>query len=96
MTQLFFTAIAQVLIIGLVVGAGLPALFALGVRSMAYGAGGDAETGHQVGHPAGRVAGVLIFAVVLAAIALGIAIIVSSGFGYKVSFEHIVPTFIEK
>ena len=31
-----------------------------------------------------------------AVIAVGLAIIISSGFGYKVSFEHVFPTFIKK
>lgn len=93
---LFFTAIAQVLLICIVVGAGLPALFALGVRFMAVGAGGDAEIGHQAAHPAFKALGYVIFALVLAAIALGLAIIVSSGFGYNVSFNNIFPTFVKK
>lgn len=96
MLPLFFNAIWQVLLIGLIVGAGLPAIFALGVKAMAYGVGGDAESDHAAGHPLGKVVGVLLFAVVLAAIALGIAIIVSSGFGYQVSFEHVFPTFVKK
>ena len=38
----------KVLLAGLVLGAGLPVLFALGIRSLAYGAGGDAEV-HEPG-----------------------------------------------
>ncbi|MEL4504195.1 hypothetical protein AAEX63_03830 [Luteococcus sp. H138] len=96
MFQLFLTAIAQVLIVGLLVGAGLPALFSVGIRAMAYGAGGDAEISHQAGHPIGKVIGYLCFALVLACIAMGIAIVVSSGLGYKVSFAHVFPTFVKK
>lgn len=96
MAQLFFSAIGQVLLIGLIVGAGLPALFAVGVRALAYGAGGDAELDHAAPKPLGTLVGYLCFAVVLAVILLGIAIIVSSGFGYQVSFEHIYPTFAKK
>lgn len=92
----FFTDIWQVLAIGLVLGAGLPAIFAVGIKSMAYGVGGDAEADHAAPHPVGRIGGYACFAIVLLAIALGIAIIVSSGFGYKVSFEHILPVFVEK
>ena len=33
----------KVLAAGLILGAGLPLLFALGIRSLAYGAGGEAE-----------------------------------------------------
>ncbi len=96
MLELFASSIGKVLGIGLIVGAGLPALFALGIKSMAYGVGGDAEVDHAAGHPVGKILGYLCFAIVLAAIAAGIAIIVSSGFGYSVSFEHIVPTFAKK
>ena len=38
----------KVLIAGLVLGAGLPVLFGLGIRSLAYGAGGDPEL-HETG-----------------------------------------------
>ncbi|WP_040160871.1 hypothetical protein [Nigerium massiliense] len=93
MMQLFLTAIGQVLLIGVLIGAGLPAIFAFGIRFLAYGAGGDAEVSHEKPHPLGTVLGYLCIAIVLAVILLGIAIIVSSGFGYHVSFEHIIPTF---
>jgi hypothetical protein len=90
----------RVLIAGLVLGAGLPALFALGVRSMAYGQGGDAEE-HAVGvapapHPVGRLVGGLCFLVVVLAVALGITYIVASGFGKALSFDHIYPTIVNK
>lgn len=96
MFQLFATSIWQVLAIGLVIGAGLPAIFALGIKGMAAGAGGTAEVDHARPNPVGRALGLLCFAIVLVAIALGISIIVSSGFGYHVSFEHVFPTFVKK
>jgi hypothetical protein len=90
----------KVLVAGLLLGAGLPAIFAVGIRSMAYGQGGEAET-HAAGvnpapHPVGRAIGVLCFAVVLAAIALGITFIVATGFGKTLSFEHVYPTLVPK
>ena len=91
----------QVLAAGLLLGAGLPALFALGIRSMAYGAGGDAEA-HAAGtagpapHHAGKVVGWLLFAVVVLAVLLGITFIVASGFGKAVSFDHVYPTIVDK
>jgi len=90
----------RVLVIGLVLGAGLPAVFAFGVRSMAYGQGGDAEV-HGTGrgpapHPLGRVLAVLCFAIVLAVVALGITFIVATGFGKTLSFEHVYPTLVTK
>jgi hypothetical protein len=91
----------RVLLIGLVLGAGLPTLFALGVRSLAWGAGGDAEvhadgTAAAKGRPAGTALGWLCFAVVLLGVALGITFIVAGGFGKALSFEHIYPTIIDK
>ncbi|MCB1253761.1 MAG: hypothetical protein M9891_02805 [Austwickia sp.] len=96
MLGLLATAAGKVLVISLLVGAGLPALFALGVKSMAYGAGGAAELDQAAPHPIGKVVGVAIFALVLFFIGTGIAIVVASGLGMSVSFEHIFPTFVPK
>ena len=91
----------KVLLTSLVLGAGLPAVFAVGVRAMAYGQGGDAEV-HGTGtaapapHPLGRVVGVLCFAVVVLAVALGITFVVATGFGRALSFEHGYPTIVSK
>jgi len=91
----------QVLAVGLILGAGLPTLFALGIRSLAYGAGGDAEvleTGVSgpTPHPIGTVLGWVLFAIVLLVVLLGITFIVASGFGKALSFEHIYPTIVNK
>jgi hypothetical protein len=89
----------KVLLAGLVFGAGLPALFAVGIRSMAFGAGGDAEV-HAAGRPGpaphvvGQILGYLCFAIVLAAAGLGITYIVATGLGKALSFEHIYPTVV--
>lgn len=96
MLTLLASAAWKVLAVSLLVGAGLPALFAVGVKAMAYGTGGDAEVDHAAGHPIGRVIGILIFALVLAFIGTGIAIVVASGLGKEVSFENIYPTFVPK
>jgi hypothetical protein len=87
----------QVLIAGLVLGAGLPILFALGIRSLAWGAG--ATTVSDVPGPArplGTVLGYALFAVVVVGVLLGLTFIVASGFGYKLEFSHIYPTLIQK
>lgn len=86
----------QVLLFGLLLGAGLPAVFALGIRSLAYGSGGAAEIDGGSPHPVGRLLAVLCFAVVLAGVALGITIVVASGFGKEVSFDHVYPTLVAK
>lgn len=85
----------RVLIAGLVFGAGLPAVYALGIRAMAYGDGGDAEVSHARPHPVGRVLAYLCFGVVIAGVALGLTVIVASGFGMEVVFDPF-PTLVEK
>lgn len=86
----------QVLLAGLVLGAGLPAVFALGIKSLAFGAGGAAEVDGGAPHPVGKVLAALCFAVVLGGVALGITIIVASGFGKEVGFEHVFPVLVDK
>ena len=91
----------KILLVGVVLGAGLPALFAAGVRSMAHGHGGEAEvhaagTAAPAAHPVGRVVAGLCFLTVLLAVLLGIAYIVATGFGKAVSFEHVYPTIVDK
>jgi hypothetical protein len=91
----------KVLLASVILGAGLPLLFALGIRSLAYGAGGEAEV-HESGvtgptpRPLGTVVGWLLFLIVLAGVALGITFIVASGFGKALSFEHIYPAIVDK
>jgi hypothetical protein len=91
----------KVLAAGLILGAGLPLLFALGIRSLAYGAGGDAEV-HESGvtgptpKPLGTVLGYALFAIVVLGVLLGITFIVATGFGKALSFEHIYPTIVDK
>ena len=86
MIELFVTAATKVAVVSLLVGAGLPALFALGIRSMAYGTGGDAEIAHAAPHPAGKIVGGVLFALVLAAILtiIPFAIVMSGGFESRV------------
>lgn len=78
-------ALWQIVIVGLIAGAGLPALFAVGLRALsrpgnrvqAVTAGADSD--HVVGgSPVGTAVAVLCFAVVLAAIGWGIYLIVVS------------------
>lgn len=85
----------NVLWVGLLLGAGLPAMFALGIRSLAYGTNSGTLAHGQV-HPIGKVLAALCFAIVIAAIALGITFIVASGFGKALSFEHFYPMLVDK
>ncbi|MCW3157029.1 hypothetical protein [Micropruina sonneratiae] len=83
----------RILVAGLLLGAGLPILFALGVKSIAW-ANGDLPG--TPANPLGKViAGVLFFAVV-AAVALGITYIVAHGFGYTVGFDGLLPHIVKR
>ncbi|WP_250037969.1 hypothetical protein [Paractinoplanes maris] len=82
----------KVLLAGLILGAGLPVLFALGIRSLAHGAGGE---GAQP-RPAGKVMAGTLFAIVVLGVLLGLTYIVASGFGKTISFDHVWPAIVDK
>ncbi len=66
-------AAGRVLLIGVLFGAGLPALFALGLRLRAAGAGElDADGAVTVRRPAFTALGYLLFAIVIAAVVTGV------------------------
>ncbi|WP_375433194.1 hypothetical protein [uncultured Friedmanniella sp.] len=75
-------ALWQVALVGLVLGAGLPALFALGVRSLNTGrvvtAGGPQSSGADTSTPsaAGRAGAYVCFGICILAVAFGIVVIV--------------------
>ena len=67
------------LVYGLLLGAGIPLVFAFGIRALAFGNGGEATDAHGGVHPVGRALAGLCFALVLVAVALGITVIVAAG-----------------
>lgn len=69
-------ALADVVVVSLIVGAGLPALFAVGVRALA-GPGSHTRAGRRA--PLHVVLAVVCFAVVLGAIVTAIVIIAGGG-----------------
>jgi hypothetical protein len=89
-------AVWRVLLVGLLFGAGLPVVFGLGVRSLAWAAGGDAEESHAEPRPIGKVLAVICFVIVVAGIALGLSAIIAAGYGKILSFENGYPTFVPK
>lgn len=72
-------AIFNVLLVGLVLGAGLPALFATGLLAYSYGAGGE-EADHLVHKPNAplKYLGILLFVTVGMVILLAVAWITRS------------------
>ncbi len=88
------------LLVGLVLGAGLPTMFAFGIRALAWGAGGEAEV-HAEGvvlkpNVWGRVIAYTMFAFVILSVLLGICYIVAHGLGWSVTFNGILPVFTPK
>jgi hypothetical protein len=86
-------ALWKVALASLILGAGLPVLYASGIRSLAWGAGGDAEVGRTKANPIGKVLAAVIFLIVAYAIASGIVYIVATGKGsnYDITFRHVIP-----
>ncbi len=76
----------QVLLVGTILGAGLPTVFALGIRSLSYGVGGAADIEAHEPHPVGKILAGLCFAVVIAGALAGVGVIVASGFGWEIGF----------
>jgi hypothetical protein len=77
------SALWKICVIGLICGAGLPAIFAVGLRLLslpAHGAGPVSEDDDRIylGNVPGAIGAGACFAVVLAAVGLGIYWIVSS------------------
>jgi hypothetical protein len=90
----------RVLLVGLVLGAGLPTMFAFGIRALAWGSGGDAEV-HADGvvlkpHPVGRVIAYTMFALVVVSVLLGLSYIVAHGLGWTLTFNGMLPVFTPK
>lgn len=90
----------RVLLVGMVLGAGLPAMFAFGIRALAWGTGGDAEI-HETGviikpHPLGQALAYTMFGLVILAVLLGIGYILAHGLGMTITFNGIVPVFTPK
>ena len=98
MWNLFFDAASRVAIAGLIFGAGLPALFAFGVRSTVLASGAGDKVGVRTSLPPhiNRAIGIICFALVLLGLIVGILIIVGAGLGKELTFDHFVPTLQDK
>jgi hypothetical protein len=97
MFSLFLQDAWKVLLYSLLLGAGLPVVYALGVRSLALVSGGSSTEGVRGGrHPLGLALATVCFAVVLAGVAVGLLYIVAAGQGKMLSFDHVYPTMVPK
>ncbi|GAA4976054.1 hypothetical protein [Actinoplanes utahensis] len=89
--QLALEGAWKVLAAGLILGAGLPALFAAGIRSLA--SGGQDQDQRRL---RGTAVAYLCFGIVVVGVLLGLTYIVATGFGKTLTFDHAVPTLVDK
>lgn len=86
----YLEAIGKVLAVGLILGAGLPALFAVGLVAFSNGEGGEHEDGTVVApNPALKYLGVLLFAVVSAVIVIAILWITKNTIEHHFGFNPV-------
>jgi hypothetical protein len=98
MFSLFLQDAWKVLLYSLLLGGGLPIVYALGVKSLALASAGSSSPVAEPGQrrPLGVVLATVCFAVVLAGVALGLLYIVAAGQGKMLSFDHVYPTMVPK
>ena len=88
----------DVLVAGLVFGAGLPVLYALALRALTIGSTTVVEPDGSLTYRrsvVGRVLAVLLVAVVIGGVLAGLLLIVASGFGKTVTFDPL-PVVTDK
>ena len=88
----------KVALASLILGAGLPVLFAGGIRSLAWGSGGSAEISPARPNPIGKVLATVIFLVVAYVVISGIVYVIATGKGgsYDITFRHLYPEIYKK
>lgn len=86
----------RILLIGLLLGAGLPALFSLGVRALSWGSGDPEVAGDFTTSWRGKVVAWSLFTFVILCVLAGLAFIIAHGLGIKISFNGIIPVFTPK
>jgi hypothetical protein len=100
----FWHEVWKVLLWSLVLGAGLPVVYALGIRGLAIGTTSDdsavqGQTSQTEGvgrNPLGVALAAVCFLVVVAGVAVALAYIIAAGHGEQLSFSHGYPTFVPK
>jgi hypothetical protein len=86
----YIEAILKVLAIGLVLGAGLPAVFAVGLVAFSNGSGGTHEDGTTVApNPALKALGLVLFAAVAAVVVIAILYITKTTIIHHFGFNPV-------
>ncbi len=86
----------KVLAAGLVLGAGLPLIFGIGLRALSMGATTTGDGTNAKATAMGKVLFAICLAVVFIGIALGLLFIIASGFGKQLTFDGIIPVLVSK
>lgn len=97
--ELALEGAGKVLLAGLAFGAGLPVVYALAMRALTLGSTTLVDEKGTITHrPSvyGRVLSGLLVLVLVGAVVLGLVMIVATGFGKAVSFEHVIPSIVDK
>lgn len=97
MNQVFLALDAawRVLMVGLILGAGLPALFSVGIRQSAL-ARVPESAGVHVHAALHKSIAVAMYVIVLLAVLLGLTYIIAHGFGYLITFDGVLPVITKK
>ena len=86
----YLEAILKVLAVGLILGAGLPAVFAFGLVAFSAGAGGTQEDGSVTQpNPALKAVGLVLFAAVAAVIVIAILYITKTTIIHHFGFNPV-------
>ncbi|MGV9797506.1 hypothetical protein ACWDTP_05540 [Mycobacterium sp. NPDC003449] len=86
----YLEAIFKVLVVGLILGAGLPAVFAAGLVAFSNGAGGTHQDGTvQAPNPAMKFVGLALFTLVAAVIVIAILWITKSTIIHHFGFNPV-------
>jgi hypothetical protein len=86
----YLEAIFKVLVIGLILGAGLPAIFAIGLTAFSRGSGGrEADGTVAAGNPALKALGLLLFAFVAAVVVIAILYITKGTIQHHFGFNPV-------
>jgi len=86
----YLEAILKVLAVGLILGAGLPAIFAIGLVAFSKGSGGVANDGTTTApNPALKFAGLLLFTLVAAVIVIAILYITKGTIQHHFGFNPV-------
>lgn len=98
MYHIFWQDIWKILLYSLVLGAGLPIVYALGVRSLALGSAGEVTEveANPARNPVGAALAAICFLVVVAGVAVGLTYVIAAGKGEQLSFTHVYPTIVPK